>query len=264
MATLKPQITTNALGMKVSTYSSPLKVTSKPPSSATSAGQPKKAPTGGSSYKTSFFSKAGQKAAVQRVGDAYGMIFNRGSYDTSLPQSATFRDYATKTLTSPLFVFGAPAAIAAIPAAVSLTGAAKAATGGIFAAKSVVPIGAAALGVGVLAGGALFGSKGAANAPQNMSQAQDMNASFEPNVPIDISPNVNPSIGGADTQSAGRDITTNRTNYTITNTYPVVSPTFSQTPTQSAEGSQSQQAATGTNWLPIVIGIGAALLLTRK
>lgn len=136
-------------------------------------------------------------------------------------------------------------------------------TGLFTAAQTGLAAGALGFGAGLLFGS---GSSSKQDATQTTNPQQETNPEQITKPFQDTNVAVQPTIGGSDQNTAGRDIFTNRQNYTYTLTYPMQSTTPSQSviPTQETIPSQSQTASTGMNWGLLALIAGGVYVLTRK
>lgn len=210
-----------------------------------------------SSNKPAFFSKEGQKEALGRVANVLNPFANNPIYfgntqmDVGAPVRSAVRISEAALLAPKIAaIFGAGSTLAT-------TAANSAQVATISASNYAIP--ALAGGVGLLAGGLLFGQKGAANAPQSLNQTpQQATTGTQETKPqlFDYSQNQqyadysikdspNASIYGGQTQDKTQSAT----------------PFQSFTPQQTTSGNQSQEATTGTNWALIAaIAAGAYIL----
>jgi len=191
------------------------------------------------------------------VADTYKLIGMKtanifgANYDLSPKGSSIGKDGSTSFFTSPLFVFGAPAAVAATPllfggSAATSTAATTAARTGVFSAlRSSLFAG----GAGLLAGGLLFGGKTTQSQDQNTTTVTNTTTYQTTNTSQDTyntqyvinSPNAAPQLFGNPSQN--------------------VAPSQSVTPSVDVNPSQSQTS--GMDWGMIALIAGGVFLLSR-
>lgn len=214
----------------------------------------------------SFFSAAGQKAAVKRVVDTFTFNYDTMSVKNPLTGNTIVQNVApvVKAVTAASYVGSAAFAGATIAGAVgssTATGAAATATASnLFSKNSLV-----AAGAGLVAGSLLTKGGSASNAPQSSAADQTTQPTQSPQQKPQIFPSQEGDINPYIRQSGkGNQLTFNANRYQETPVF------LSQPSTQSANPylstSQSQEALeTGTNWALIAaIGLGAYVLLGSR